>query len=229
MLNREENNATVGSGHHSAIIMEEKFYSKYQAKIKEVNQNDMLSALNEIQRNESSYLYEPIRETIFGGGHHTTFINTCGSIKRTFNPAYVTGGLNNYRHFICSVANRTVGIIILKLAKPNISDNNIDLIAFILAYPNGYGYGGLLVQHVVNISSALGHQGILKAYVEHDAEIFYQKLGFVPIYPSDSTFFNLKHMELNPANNNKWHNVNGEYQLTSHPYQSNSGWRCHIL
>ncbi|MDC9614246.1 GNAT family N-acetyltransferase [Xenorhabdus khoisanae] len=229
MLNREENDATVGAGHNSAIIMAEKFYPKYQAKIKEVNQNDMLSALNEIQRNESSYSYKPIREIIFGGGHHTTFINTCESIKRTFNSAHVTGGLNNYRHFICSVTNRTVGIIILMLAKPNISDNNIDQIAFILTYPNGYGYGGLLVRHVVNISLALGHQGILRVYSELEAEIFYQKLGFVPIHSSNSNFFNLKHMELKPANNNKWHNVNGEYQLTSRPYQSNSDWRCHLL
>ncbi|PHM49738.1 GNAT family N-acetyltransferase [Xenorhabdus miraniensis] len=212
MLNREEHDATVGAGHHSAIIMEEKYYPEYQAKIKEVNQNDMLSALNEIQRNESSYWYESIRETIFGSGHHNTFISTCGSIRNTFNPAYVTGSLNNYRHFVCSVTNKTVGIIILMLAKPNISDNNIDQMAFLLTYPNGYGYGGLLVQHVVNISFALGHQGILRVYSEQDAEIFYKKLGFVPINSPDFNFFNLKYMELNPANSHKWHNANGEYQ-----------------
>ncbi|WP_186435667.1 hypothetical protein, partial [Xenorhabdus innexi] len=152
MSDREEHDAMSIPNYNPPITPEEKVYPAYQARIKEVNQNEMLSALREIQATESSYWHEYIKETLFRTGHHSTFINTCNSIRRTFDSTYVTGGLANYRHFICSVANKTVGIIILMPAKPNSSECNIDQIAFIVTYPNGYGYGGLLVQHVVNIS-----------------------------------------------------------------------------
>ncbi|CDG18691.1 GNAT family N-acetyltransferase [Xenorhabdus doucetiae] len=224
MPNRERDNAIASTSYHSPVIMEEKIYPEYQAKIKEVNQNAMLSALGELQLNESRYWYESIKETILGDGHHSTFSKTCGSIRNTFNPEYVTGGLDNCRHFVCSASGTTVGIIILMLAKPNEPDD-ADQIAFIATYPNGYGYGGLLVQHVVNISHALGHQGILDVKAEPDAEIFYPKLGFVTI----SDFLGLKRMRLTPTGNSKWHQLNGKYQLKRTPRPRNSNWQCHIL
>ncbi|MGJ0625373.1 hypothetical protein ACR72M_14055 [Xenorhabdus bovienii] len=113
----------------------------------------------------------------------------------------------------------------MSLAKPNLSDDNIDQISFILTYPNGYGYGGLLVQHVINISLSLGHQGILEVKAELDAEIFYQKLGFLFI----GNFINLKSMKLIPATSNKWYKINGEYQLNRTPHPRNSNWQCHLL
>ncbi|PHM61613.1 GNAT family N-acetyltransferase [Xenorhabdus ishibashii] len=226
MPNREEHDALAGADYNPEIFTPEKFYPEYQARIKEVNQYGMLSALNEIQRNESSWFYEPIIGAMFSN-RHATFISTCNSIKRIFNDTNVTGGLQNYRHFICScsVTNKAVGLIILSLAKPNLSDDNVDQISFILTYPNGYGYGGLLVQHVINISLSLGHQGILEVKAELDAEIFYQKLGFLFI----GNFINLKSMKLIPATSNKWHKINGEYQLKRTPHPRNSNWQCHLL
>ncbi|CDH34164.1 GNAT family N-acetyltransferase [Xenorhabdus bovienii] len=221
----ERDNAIASTSYHPPMIMEEKIYPEYQAKIKEADQNAMLFALNKLQQNESRYWYESIREAILGDGHHSTFSKTCGSIRRCFNTAHVTGGLDNYRHFVCSVTGTTVGIIILMLAKPNIPDNDTDQIAFVVTYPNGYGYGGLLIQHVINISLTLGHQGILETRAEQDAEIFYQKLGFVTI----GDFFDLKNMRLTPTNSNKWHQINGKYQLKRIPHPRNSNWQCHLL
>ncbi|MDC9596679.1 GNAT family N-acetyltransferase [Xenorhabdus anantnagensis] len=230
MPKREELEATARAraDYHSAMIMEEKLYLEYQAKIKEVSQHGMLSALNELQRNESSWYYEPIIGTMSISNRHATFIKTCDSIKKIFNDISVTGGLQNYRHFICScsVTAKAVGIIILSPAKSNLSDNDVDQISFIVTYPNGYGYGGLLIQHVINISLTLGHQGILEVKAERDAEIFYQKLGFVVI---NDDFFDLKPMKLTPADSNKWHQINGEYQLKRIPRPHNSSWRCHLL
>ncbi|MDC9593374.1 GNAT family N-acetyltransferase [Xenorhabdus sp. IM139775] len=213
MPNREieRDNSTTSTNYHPPVI-------------KEVDQNAMLFAISTLQQNESRYWYEPIRETLLGGGHHSTFSKTCGSIRNTFNSEYVTGGLDNYRHFVCSVAGTTVGIIILRLAKSNEPDD-VDQIAYIITYPNGYGYGGLLIQHVVDISCALGHQGILEVKAERDAEIFYQKLGFVTI----GNFFDLKNMRLTPTHSNTWHQINGKYQLKRTPRPSNSNWQCHIL
>ncbi|BET97900.1 GNAT family N-acetyltransferase [Xenorhabdus taiwanensis] len=226
MPNRKEHDAIAGADYNPAIITAEKLYPEYQAKIKEVSQHDMLSALNEIQKNEYSWLYEPIIGAMFNN-RHVTFINTCNSIKKIFNDTNITGGLQNYRHFICScsITNKAVGIIILNLAKPNLFDDSVDQISFILTYPNGYGYGGLLVQHVINLSLSLGHRGILEVKAEPDAEIFYQKLGFLFI----GIFFKLKHMQLDPAISNKWHKINGGYQLKRTPRPRNSNWQCHLL
>ncbi|MCG3461190.1 GNAT family N-acetyltransferase [Xenorhabdus bovienii] len=225
MPNREEHDAIAGADYNPAIFTPEEFYLKYQAKIKEVNQHGMLSALNEIQKN-ASWFYGPIIGTIISK-RQATFINTCNSIKKIFNDTNVTGGLQNYRHFICSclVTNKAVGLIILRLAKPNLPDDNIDQISFILTYPNGYGYGGLLVQHAINLSLSLGHQGILEVKAELDAENFYHKLGFLFI----GNFIHLKSMKLIPATSNQWHKINGEYQLKRTPHPRNSNWQCHLL
>ncbi|PHM74365.1 GNAT family N-acetyltransferase [Xenorhabdus kozodoii] len=229
MPNREEeHNAIAETDYHPAIIMEEKLYPTYQAKIKEVNQHDMLSALNEIQTNESSWSYQSTIGAIFNN-RHAIFCNIYRSIKGIFDSENVIGGLQVYRHFICSclISGKVVGIIIFNPAKSNIPNNNVDQIAFILTYPNGYGYGGLLVQHVVNISLESDHKGILNVRAEHDAEIFYQKLGFN--YIKSNNFLSLKQMSLDPDTSDKWHRINGKYQLKRIPRPRNTNWQCHLL
>ncbi|MDC9588118.1 hypothetical protein PSI23_02015 [Xenorhabdus sp. XENO-10] len=76
MPNREKHSALAETGDNSTIIMEEKFYPEYQAKIKEVSQHGMLSTLNEIQQNKFSWYYEPIIGAMFSN-RHATFIKTC--------------------------------------------------------------------------------------------------------------------------------------------------------
>ncbi|MDC9606249.1 GNAT family N-acetyltransferase [Xenorhabdus griffiniae] len=227
MPNSEEHNAISAASHYPTSLIAEKFYPEYQAKIKEVNKHDMLSELDALQENESRWFYRPIMGVF--NNRHITFISTCNSIRNTFDSRYVTGGIHGYRHFICScsVTGKVVGIIILNPARPNVSDNEVDQIAFIVTYPNGYGYGGLLIQHVVNISLGLGHKGILEVRAEPDAEIFYQKLGFE--YMNNSNFLGLKQMKLNPDASDKWRKINGKYQIKRTPRPHSTNWQCHLL
>ncbi|MBE8596410.1 GNAT family N-acetyltransferase [Xenorhabdus sp. BG5] len=227
MPNREEHDAISVASHHPTSLVAEQFYPEYQAKIKEVSQQDMLFVLNALQENESRWFYRPIMGMF--SNRNATFISTCNSIRNTFNSRYVTSGIQGYRHFICSssVTDKVVGIIIFNPDSPNISDNEVDQISFIVTYPNGYGYGGLLIQHVVNISLGLGHKGILDVRAEPDAEIFYQKLGFE--YMNNCNFLGLKQMKLNPGASDKWRKINGKYQIKRTPRPHNTNWQCHLL
>ncbi|WP_340609443.1 GNAT family N-acetyltransferase [Xenorhabdus bharatensis] len=218
--------------------MKEVFYPEYQALITEVNLSSMVFALNQIRQAESSWGYEFAKEAIFRIGHHRTFTKTYNSMTRVFNSTNVTGGLDNYHHFICSVicsdgqksdgqksdGQKYVGIIILRFAPRNTTDN-APQIAYILTYPNGYGYGSLLVQHAVNISLDAGYDGKLDVNSEPDAEMFYQKLGFEKPKP----ILGLINMQLTPADSDKWRKTDDGFQPSKSRHPLNSNWRCNIL
>ncbi|OTA21801.1 N-acetyltransferase [Xenorhabdus beddingii] len=198
------------------------------ANIREVSKAQMLVNLNQIKTNESQCEMGAFQDPS-EINRHNTFIKTSTSIQDIYSNEQI-GGLQKHRYFVCSVQGKPVGIMIFIPASPASSSEPDDKIGYMLTYPSGQGYGGLLIEYAVNLSVSLNHSGRLILNAEPYSKPIYEHFGFTP---TDQSFLGTTTMRLTPANSNKWISTPNGYKLKRSGslgnYLSSFNWRCNIL
>ncbi len=223
MITNQELNG-INAEPNASTNVREQHYPEYQAIIREISKTEMLMALKNLNVSESQGKTESYSDSS-EANRHNTFIKTDSSIKNIYSNPDI-GGINVHRHFVCSVQGKAVGIMIFIPASPTLSADPADRIGYMLTYPAGQGYGGLLIEHAVNLSASLNHSGILMLNAEPYSKPIYEHFGFIA---EGNRNFDITTMRLTPANSNRWISSSNGYRLRRGSYLFNFNWRCNLL